>query len=149
MIVNIEGTIMFVTESIAELVGPHIVSLSILIEFLLTVCPRAFSIHPYQVDVVGQTVGDLVHTEDEEQICHALDLHSLGRQNFFVIRMKKTMAPTVRSREKVEYKVSTALPTDIEFCVLSPVYVLEIVADMKSAILARCFQVQKFVSSSD
>jgi uncharacterized membrane protein len=63
--------------------------------------------------------------------------------------MKKTMAPTVRSREKVEYKVHTALPTDIEFCVLSPVHVLEIVADMKSAILARCFQVQKFVGLSD
>jgi hypothetical protein len=80
MIVNIEGAIMFVTESITELVGPHI------------------------VDVVGQTVGDLVHTEDEEQIRHALDLHLLNQQKCFVIRMKKTMAPTVRSREKVEYK---------------------------------------------
>ena len=46
-----------------------------------------------------------MHTEDEEQIRHALDLQSLGQQNIFVVRLKKTMAYTVRSQEKVDYQV--------------------------------------------
>ena len=58
-----------------------------------------------QVDVIGQTVRDLLHPDDEELVSRFLDVNNLGKQGIFVVRMKSTLAATVRSQEKVEYKV--------------------------------------------
>ena len=48
---------------------------------------------------------DLLHSDDEEVVGRFLDMNNLGKQGIFVVRMKNTLATTVRSQEKVEYKV--------------------------------------------
>ena len=48
---------------------------------------------------------DLLHPDDEELLSRFLDVNNLSKQGIFVVRMKSTLAATVRSQEKVEYKV--------------------------------------------
>ena len=50
-------------------------------------------------------MSDLLHPDDEELLSRFLDVKNLGKQGIFVVRMKSTLAATVRSQEKVEYKV--------------------------------------------
>lgn len=60
---------------------------------------------------MGRPFADLLHEEDREALQPILDMSEPfwqtrpGVQHMFVVRMKTTMASTVRSQAKVQYKV--------------------------------------------
>lgn len=80
MIVDLDGTILYVTPNIKELVGPHV------------------------IDVMGCRIEDLLHPEDRGELHRCVTRKNLLSPDTLMVRMKCTMAPTVRSQEKVKYK---------------------------------------------